>query len=404
VLLILAALLLPTWGVAWAQEPERPVVDGVALEHAQVAGVDLFYDPDVDPETLKTVGAAIAQGLTDVPELTGLPTFTTPISAYVVSDDNRFRLALAEVAKVRTELVADEIGGYTIERDGTMLVFFAAPNVADPASALLGYSHEFAHLAVREATQRKAVPQWFNEGYASWIAARSLARHYPSEAALQGQLDRASVASALHTRGLIPWADLVTRTRFSRAGVDGLVNLAYGQSTMFVDFLDRRHGTAALARFLTSLGEGTAATPAFASAFGPFGPEAAAYESSLEALKAELQPGLYVLQRPEGDRSAVLGLVGGPALETAVVELLENGELIRRRELDLDGAGMMVASLPASLLEGVGTVRVRVTAPLLGTLELDPVVETSARPARRPAPVQVPARVSTSGRWLAQAA
>jgi hypothetical protein len=405
------ALLFPTLlaGPVRAQESDRPVVGGIALEHANVAGVDLLFDPDVDPDTVKTAGDAIAAGLLDVPELTGLPSFTTPIAAYILADDGRFRLALAEIANVRTELVAEEIGGYTIERDGTMLVFFAAPNVANAASAVLGYSHELAHLAVREATRRRAVPQWFNEGYASWIATRSLARHHPAEAALQQQLDRVAVASALHTRGLIPWADLVTRTRFSRAGVDGLVNLAYGQSTIFIDFLARRHGTPALARFLTTLGEGTAATPAFATAFSPFGQEAEAYETSLAALKAELQPGLYVLQRADAEQPVVLGLVGGPALETATVELLIDGELFRRRELDLDGAGMLVASVPESLLAGAGSVRLRVTAPVLGSLELDPVAGTSARPARaapapaaspQAAPAQVPGRSGLHPRTL----
>lgn len=395
-LLIMA--LVPPPGSARAQQPGQPVVDGIALERTRVAGIDLFYDPDVDPETLATAGAAITLSLADVPELTGLPTFTTPIVAYVMADDDRFRLALAEIANVRTELVAEDIGGYTIERDGTMLIFFAAPNVANPPSAVLGYAHELAHLAVREATQRRVLPQWFNEGYASWVSARVLARFYPAEAALQGQLDRLAVASALHTRGLIPWSDLVTRTRFSRAGVEGLVSLAYGQSTLFVDFLAQRHGTPGLARFLMMLGEGIGATQAFGTAFGAFGPEAAAYEASLASLKEELQPGLYVVQRPSPERPAVLGLVGGPAFETAIVEFLVDGELTRRREIDLDGSGMLVASLPPTLLDGAGSLTLRVTVPVLGALELDPVAGTSTRPvaapvlapASQPAPVQVP--------------
>ena len=408
-------LLVPLPAVVRAQQQTQPVVDGIALKHMRVSGVDLYYDPDVDAETLQTAGAAITLGLTDIPELTGLPPFTTPIAAYIVSDEDRFRLALAEIANVRIELVAEDISGYTIERDGTMLIFFAAPNVTSPASATIGYAHELAHLAVREATQRRPLPQWFNEGYASWISTRALARHYPAEAALQGQLDRLSVASALHTRDLIPWADLVTRTRFSRAGVEGLVNLAYGQSTLFVDFLAKRHGTPALARFLTTLGEGIGATQAFGMAFGAFGPESAAYEAALASLEEEFQPGLYVIQRPAADRPSVLVAVGGPALETAVVELLIDGELVRRREIDFDGSGMLVASLPPSLLEGAGSARLRVTAPLLGVLELDPIAGTSARPAVAPvrappsqpapapgpAPAQVPARISLGPRIAA---
>jgi hypothetical protein len=418
---LIILILAPSSATARAQQPDQPVVDGIALERTRVAGVDVFFDPDVDPEALKAAGTAITLGLTDIPELTGLPSFTTPIAAYILADDDRFRLALAEIANVRTELVAEDIGGYTIERDGTMLIFFAAPNVAYPPSAVLGYSHELAHLAVREATRRQPLPQWFNEGYASWISARALARHHPSEAALQGQLDRSSVASALHTRELIPWADLVTRTRFSRAGVEGLVNLAYGQSTLFVDFLAQRHGTPALARFLTTLGEGIGATQAFSTAFGPFGAESAAYEAALAALKDEFQPGLYVVQRASADRPAVLVLVGGPTLETAIVELLIDGELIRRREIDFDGSGMLVASLPATLLEDAGTVRLRVTAPLLGVLELDPIAGSSARPAATPArapasepvrlepgpapaPAQVPTRTGVAPRVLPHAA
>jgi hypothetical protein len=410
--LLILLLLLPSPVPARAQDPARPVVDGIVMERTRVSGVDLFYDPDVAAETLATAGAAITLSLTEVPELTGLPPFTTPVAAYIMADDDRFRLALAEIANVRTELVADDIGGYTIERDGTMLIFFAAPNLASPPSAMIGFAHELAHLAVREATRRRPLPQWFNEGYASWISSLALARHHPAEAALQDKLDRLAVASALHTRGLIPWADLVTRARFSRAGVDGLVSLAYGQSTLFVDFLARRHGVPTLARFLTTLGEGTGATQAFGAAFGPFGPEAAAYEAALTAIQEEYQPGLYVVQRPAAGRPAVLGLVGGPALETAVVELLIDGELTRRREIDIDGSGMLVSSLSSSLLEGAGSVRLRVTAPVLGALELDPVGGTVARPlaaptrapAPQPAPAQVPARSSLGPGLLPRAA
>ena len=421
-ILALILLLLPWPASARAQQTDGPVVDGIALERTRVPGVDLFFDPDVDPETIATASAAISLGFAEVPTLTGLPPFTTPIAAYILADDDRFRLALAEIANVRTELVSEDIGGYTIERDGTMLIFFAAPNVTSPPSALLGYAHELAHLAVREATQRRTLPQWFNEGYASWVSTQILARHYPDDAALQQQLDRLAVASALHTRGLIPWADLVTRTRFSRAGVEGLVNLAYGQSTLFVDFLDRRHGTPALARFLTLLGEGIGATQAFGTAFGAFGPEAAAYEAVLAALKDEFRPGLYVVQRPSADRPAVLGLVGGPTLETAVVEFSIDGEMTRCREIDLDGSGMLVASLPPTLVDGAGSLSLRVTAPLLGTLELDPVAGTSVHPAAmpatapapepvqiqptpvQPAPAQVPIRSGLGPRLLPRAA
>jgi hypothetical protein len=418
-LLLLLVVLLPWPHTAYAQDADHPVVNGVALERTTVGSVSLFYDRDVDPDTLATASKGIEVSLRDVPEVTGLPQFTTPINAYILADDERFRLALAEVAGVRTDLVADEISGYAIERDGTMLVFFGAGSLAALPGAIVAYAHEFAHLAEREATQRRAMPQWFNEGFATWTATRVLERHAPAEAAWQREVDRAVVASGLHRRGLIPWADLVTRTRFSQAGVDGLVGLAYGQSTSFIEYLAQNHGVPALATFLTALGEGTAATPAFAAAFGPFATESAAYEASLLALKAEYPPGLHVLRHAFGDDPAVIVLVGGPALETAVVEFLEHGERVRRREIDLDAAGFLVVSLPASLLNGAGPTLLRVTVTNLGVVEIDPVNGSSTpvpsaapgpvtapgpasipttpvptpRPARGPAPIQAPAQL-----------
>lgn len=406
-LLVVLLLLAPhSWpDLALAQQTSDSVVGGVALQRTTVEGVTLFYDPDVDAETVKSASDAIRLNLVEVPEATGLPRLTTPIVAYVMADDARFRLALAEIAKVPLELIAEEIAGYTIERDGTMLVFFGAPNLANPMSAIFGYAHELAHLAVREATRRRALPQWFNEAYASWISTRVLERHAPVEAALSRQLDRAAVASALHTRGLIPWTDLVTRARFSRAGVDGLVNLAYGQSTLFIDFLATRHGVAALARFLMAIGEGQTATPAFSAAFGSFGSESAAFEASLAALKTELTPGVYVLPSASPERVLILAVVGGPPLDTAVVEVVSDDKVVRRREIDFDGAGLLVVSLPAALVAGDQRATVRVRAPVLGTLELDPRTSTSAHPApRQPAPAQVPGRTGGRGVPVARAA
>jgi hypothetical protein len=397
-LVLLTTIPLPA---VRAQEPAWPSVDGIQLVRTTAETAELFYDPDVDPAVVATSQAAIIAGFTDVPELTGLPPLVTPVRAFVLADDERFRLALAEIGRVRTDLVAEEIGGYTIERDGVMLIFFAAANVEEPASATLGFEHELAHLAVREATQRRPMPQWFNEGYASWIASQALARKFPAESALQRKLDRLAVGSALHTRGMIPWSDLVTRARFSRAGVDGLVNLAYGQSTLFIEYLAIHHGVPALARFLTEIGGGAGATQAFGTAFGAFGPTAVAYEQHLRTVGDEFPPALYGLQRATETQPAVFGLAGGPALETAVVTLLVDGETIRRREIDLDGAGLMVVSLPKSLLDGPGVVRVRVTVPVLGALQLDPnsddsdfpILAPSAAPTPLPQPSPAPAQL-----------
>jgi hypothetical protein len=405
-LLFVLAASLP--GPALAQQQpandDRPSLDGITLQRTEAGRVAVYYDPDIEPAVVSIVGDAIQFGLAAVPTVSELPPFTTPIILYLLRDEDRFRLALAEIGGVRIDLVSEDIGGYTIERDGTMLVFFEVANVTSPPNAVLAVAHELAHLGVREATHRRTVPQWFNEGYASWVSTKVLERLYPEQARLQVTLDRLAVASALRTRGLVPWPELVTRTRFSKAGVEGLVSLAYAQSTRFVDWLDDRYTTAALARFLTGIGDGLSPTQSFGAAFGPFGPESAAYEASLNAHLPEFQPGLYVVQRATADQPTIVAVIGGEPSDTAVVEVWQNGERIRRREIDLDGAGMLVGTIPAGLLDEGGPLRVRARVPGLGTLELDPATDTRAvappaaapappspgQPAQGPAPAQLP--------------
>lgn len=263
---------------AFAQS--APVVDGQALETTTVAGWPVHYDREVPADAVAVATDALESALRDVPRMTGLPPFSTPLAVYLLADDSRFRAALAEIGRVRIDLVALEVGGYAIERDGTMLIFFQG--VGEPLAATIGFAHELAHLGVREASARRPVPQWLNEGYAQWVAYAVLGERDPLEAEEQFAADRAVVASALHGESsLLPWSSLVTRTRFSRTGTEGWGNLAYGQSTLFVDWLARRHGVGALASFLQGIGAGAGATAAFQAVFGPFPPEEAAFQASL---------------------------------------------------------------------------------------------------------------------------
>jgi hypothetical protein len=183
-----------------------------------------------------------------VPRVTGLPPFTTPLAVYLLANQDQFRAALQEVGGVRIELVALEIGGYTIERDGTMLIFFPYDAVDASVSATIGFAHELAHLGVREASARRPVPQWLNEGYAQWASYAVLREVDPLTAGELFAIDRAVVASAFHSEtGLLPWASLVTRTRFSRSDTEGWAGLAYAQGTLFVDWLaGPRHGNGCL--------------------------------------------------------------------------------------------------------------------------------------------------------------
>ena len=374
-----------------------PVVGGIELATTMVAGWPVYADPDVPPAALIEASVAFAAALDAVPLATGLPPFQTPLAVFLLADQDRFRAALQEIGSVRIDLIAPEVGGYTIEREGTMLIFFPYQVIQVRASATRGFAHELAHLAVREASARRPVPQWLNEGYAEWVSYRVLDEVDPVEADELRGLVPAVVASALHSRvGLLPWSGLVTRARFSRSGTEGWVNLAYGQGTLFVDWLARRYGDGALGIFLQRIGGGAGATEAFTATFGPFGPEDAAFRDSLPSVASEVPPGLRrltALVRP--GRPVLYALIGGQPDEPVVVETLENGEPVQRYELVLDAAGFGLAGIGSETASRPGFKLLRLTSPSFGVLEAglraDGTFEDEPpHPVPGQAPVQVP--------------
>jgi hypothetical protein len=375
---------------------QAPVVGGMALEASTAAGWPVYSDLAVPREVLAEASSVFERALAEVPRLTGLPPFRTPLAVFLLADRERFRLALAELAQVPVELLGPTISGYAVERGGTMLIFLTSDTVVRPEDATYEFTHELAHLAVREASGGRAVPQWFNEGYAEWVSRAPLHQRFPTEAATQDALDRAVVASALLSRdALLPWSDLVNRARFTQAGREGLVTLSYGQSTLFINWLAERHGRAALAAFLLEIGRGSLATEAFGSAFGPFFPQAEAFAGSVAHLPAEYGQGLHRLT-PEivpGGRVS-FAVVGAQPGEPAVVES-DDSSGPQRRERIIDAAGFLYVELFVPPTGQPAGLRVQVTTPSLGRLQAGSEEATWVRPApgATAAPVQLPRRV-----------
>jgi hypothetical protein len=334
-----------------------------------------------------------------VPRITGLPTFTTPIEAYVLENEDAFRQALIETANVPSERVAAGIGGYAIERNGVMLIFFVGESIDRPNGddfaidpidrAVFAFAHELAHLAVREATQRRQVPQWLNEGYAQWIAYQVLRESGPETAHAFEAAERAVVSSAIHSGvGLLPWASLVTRSRFAAAGAEGWVDLAYGQSTLFADWLAARYGRAALADFLILLGDGVSATPAFSQAFGSFGEVEGSFRESVDRLIEDMPRGARWLTA-SGARVPWLAIIGGVPREPLYVEIWRDGTMVAANERRLNQAGSGLIAIKAEVADGAQRLEVRVRTASLGVISIRS--DEPAAPARSiPAPVQMP--------------
>jgi hypothetical protein len=371
-----------------AREEEPPDTRTV-----QLGAVAVHFDSSIAEPIETTSLAALKSSLETVPRITGLAPFSTPIEVFVRDGHDRFREALVEKAGVPIALVAEEVSGYAIERNGIMLLFFTAEGLDREEIATLAFGHELAHLAVREATQRRPVPQWLNEGYAQWTSYELLGEVNEPTAGTFQAIDRAVVSSAIHSDvGLLPWASLVTRSRFSRAGTEGWVELAYGQSTLFVDWLADTYGRASLARFLLRLGEGTTATPAFSQTFGPFAPVEQEFRASIDPLTESLPRGVHRLTGIDA-RAPLFGVIGGRPGELIHAEIWRDGQLVSTRGYELNPAGFGFVSIPKDVMPGAGDVEVRVRTASLGSLAIRPdQAFAPARPLR--APVQLPI-----GRW-----
>ena len=105
-------------------------------------------------------------------------------------------------------------------------------------------THELTHVAVR-ATTIRAVPLWLSEGFAEYVAYRSV------------RLSEAKIVAPLlaHVRTAPP-AHLPSPESFDPA--NGTLPAAYGMALLAVRTLADTHGTAALVRFYRAAAGGLA--------------------------------------------------------------------------------------------------------------------------------------------------
>ncbi len=105
--------------------------------------------------------------------------------------------------------------------------------------------HELVHAAFDAAAPSLILPAWMNEGVAEWFEARAMSKRYLSPGEL-GHLQRAGNAG-----NLLPIGALSAPT-FAGFGPEA-ASLAYLQSYAMIEFLSRRFGEKALARFIDAV-------------------------------------------------------------------------------------------------------------------------------------------------------
>jgi hypothetical protein len=142
------------------------------------------------------------------------------------------------------------------------------------------FDHELSHILLHAAVGARPVPRWFTEGVAIWQAGEAV-------------LDRLTAARrAALTRNLIPLHELTDGFPAQGAALE----LAYAQSALFVHWLEREYGVAALPRLVRSMRDGADFDTAFRAAFGA--PVETLEELWREGLEAS-SPALTLIADPE---------------------------------------------------------------------------------------------------------
>jgi hypothetical protein len=114
------------------------------------------------------------------------------------------------------------------------------------------FRHEVSHVVLYRAVGGRHIPRWFNEGIAVHQAGERILERWQR------------TANASLSDGLIPFSAL--ENGFPANGLRA--DLAYAQSTAFVDFLIHLHGWGAIRVLLRRVSEGVAFQDAVRSVYG----------------------------------------------------------------------------------------------------------------------------------------
>jgi len=163
---------------------------------------------------------------------------------------------------------------------GAIVIDASAAGLLPPNDPPTVLAHEIAHIVIRDIAQGKAIPRWFEEGVASWVALGDPPWPESDDIAFLAWRDR-----------LYRLEDL--ETRFPRES-HRIMTIAYLQSHAFVRWLEERGGRASIGEVIARVGEGTPFADAIASVYGR--PLPALFASFRVDLARSFQPLAWVVR------------------------------------------------------------------------------------------------------------
>lgn len=176
-----------------------------------------------------------------------------------------------------------------------------------PGDLYATLKHEYAHLLLHHAIDRRRLPRWLDEGVAQWVS-DGWSEYLPE--ARNTLLPQAAAAGRLFFLD-----DLAGRFPADRQGIQ----LAYEQSRSFVNYLVRHFGEAALRALLQALAAGSAPREAFEEVLG----------ADLDTVEDEWRTGLH---KPASWMASLAGHVYGLLFFGAAVATIWGYLRLRHRQ------------------------------------------------------------------------
>lgn len=333
--LALIGLLAPGASTAQTQvdDSARPnlTVDpaSLPLREQRVLGHTVWAQTDVAPERVEwaVAGWEVADALLAAHAGVGAP--RDPVALYLFADGDSFRRLTSRLTGLPLAAIREFEGGRSYTAGARRGIYVNAAALASADQAARVVAHELVHLAERDALGTRAVPRWFSEGLAEYVAQFAMARVDARAAAERRWRRAAVVASALHRDLAFPLSALTTPQQWNAQAAAGYDRVIYAEALQAIDWLVAQGGTGAAGRILTDVAHGREFAPALEAVTGI---AAATLDASADAaLRADL-----LLRYPVGIH--VFGDAGPPGTRFQFAAVgLPPGEVLARQFTRDDG-------------------------------------------------------------------
>jgi hypothetical protein len=299
--------------------------DSLGLREQRVRGRTVWAQPGVSAQQVEWAVRGGEAATRILPSATGLSAPREPAALYLFADGEAFRRLTSELTGLSPDAIHAFEGGRSYTAGARRGIFLNAGAMPAAEQSARVVAHEVVHLAERDLIGARAVPRWFSEGLAEYVAQRVMAGVNPHAAAERLWRRSAVVASGLHRHTAFPINALTTPAQWTDAAAAGYDRFVYAEALLAVDWLVGRGGADSPARILGEVARDASFAAALERAIGvPRANLDAQLDAALRAdLLARFPVGIHAFEAagPPGTRFqfAAVGLPPREILTRALV-------------------------------------------------------------------------------------